>query len=141
MLFFAVLESIIIPIPVDPLLIATVLARPKNWIKLVAACTIASVIGGGLGWVIGVWLTVGVEQLLFYLPHAVATPEKFAAVQDGFMELGILLVFIGAFSSALQGHCSKRWRCRFWPHTLSCHLADWARTPVCHYCRYHPSPW
>ncbi len=98
MLFFAFLESIIIPIPVDPLLIATVLARPKNWIKLVAACTIASVIGGGLGWVIGVWLNLSVEQLLFYLPNAVATPEKFTAVQDGFMELGILLVFIGAFS-------------------------------------------
>jgi membrane protein YqaA with SNARE-associated domain len=98
MLLFAVLESIIIPIPVDPLLIATVLARPKNWIKLVAACTSASVIGGGLGWAIGVWLGVGVEQLLVYLPHAVAAPEKFTAVQDGFLEWGILLVFIGAFS-------------------------------------------
>ena len=98
MLLFAVLESIIIPIPVDPLLIATVLARPKNWIKLVAACTIASVIGGGLGWAIGVWLGVGVEQLLVYLPHAVAAPEKFTAVQDGFLKWGILLVFIGAFS-------------------------------------------
>jgi membrane protein YqaA with SNARE-associated domain len=98
MLLFAILESIIIPIPVDPLLIATVLARPKNWIKLVAACTSASVIGGGLGWAIGVWLGVGVEQLLVYLPHAVAAPEKFTAVHDGFLEWGILLVFIGAFS-------------------------------------------
>ena len=98
MLLFAVLESIIIPIPVDPLLIATVLARPKNWIKLVAACTSASVIGGGLGWAIGVWLGVGVEQLIVYLPHAVAAPEKFTVVQDGFLEWGILLVFIGAFS-------------------------------------------
>ena len=98
MMLFAVLESIIIPIPVDPLLIATVLARPKNWIKLVAACTSASVIGGGLGWAIGVWLGVGVEQLLVYLPHAVAAPEKFTAVQGGFLEWGILLVFIGAFS-------------------------------------------
>ncbi len=98
MLLFAILESIIIPIPVDPLLIATVLARPKNWIKLMAACTSASVIGGGLGWAIGVWLGVGVEQLLVYLPHAVAAPEKFTAVQDGFLKWGILLVFIGAFS-------------------------------------------
>ena len=98
MLLFAVLESIIIPIPVDPLLIATVLARPKNWIKLVAACTIASVIGGCLGWLIGVWLGVGVEQLFTYLPHVVAAPEKFTKVQDEFMKWGILLVFIGAFS-------------------------------------------
>ena len=98
MLLFAILESIIIPIPVDPLLIATVLARPKNWIKLMAACTSASVIGGGLGWAIGVWLGAGVEQLLVYLPHTVAAPDKFTAVQDGFLEWGILLVFIGAFS-------------------------------------------
>mgnify|MGYP001161105567 FL=1 len=98
MLVFAVLESIIIPIPVDPLLIATVLARPKNWVKLVTACTIASVVGGGLGWAIGVWLGVGVEQLLVHLPHAVAAPDKFSVVQNGFLEWGILLVFIGAFS-------------------------------------------
>ena len=98
MLLFAVLESIIIPIPVDPLLIATVLARPKKWIKLVSACTIASVIGGGFGWALGVWLGLGAEQFLVHLPHAVAAPEKFAAVQDGFLEWGILLIFIGAFS-------------------------------------------
>ena len=98
MLVFAVLESIIIPIPVDPLLIATVLARPKNWVKLVTACTMGSVVGGGLGWTIGVWLGGGVEQLLIHLPHAVAAPGKFAAVQNGFLEWGILLVFIGAFS-------------------------------------------
>ena len=98
MLLFAVLESIIIPIPVDPLLVATVLARPKNWIRLVAACTIASVVGGSVGWQIGVWLGTNVELLLIYLPDVVAAPEKFVTVQKGFVELGILLVFIGAFS-------------------------------------------
>ena len=48
MLLFAVLESIIIPIPVDPLLVAIVLARPAKWIRLSLGCTLASVIGGGL---------------------------------------------------------------------------------------------
>ena len=98
MLLFAVLESIIIPIPVDPLLIATVLARPKKWIRLVTACTLASVVGGGMGWWIGQWLGVGVEELLVHLPHAVAGPAKFAAVQQGFLQWGMVLVFIGAFS-------------------------------------------
>ena len=37
MWLFAVLESIIIPIPVDPLLVATVLARPAAWIRRSAA--------------------------------------------------------------------------------------------------------
>lgn len=98
MLLFAVLESIIIPIPVDPLLVATVLARPKSYLRLTIGCTLASVIGGGIGWVIGGVLGVGIDQILAMLPHTIAAPEKFAAVQDGFVEFGLLLVFIGAFT-------------------------------------------
>ena len=98
MWLFAVLESIIIPIPVDPLLVATVLARPSSWIRLTAGCTIASVVGGGLGWAIGAVLGVGIEQVLAVLPAAVAAPEKFAAVQDGFVTFGSVRVCIGAFT-------------------------------------------
>lgn len=98
MLLFAVLESIIIPIPVDPLLVATVLARPPRWVRLALYCTVASVVGGCLGWAIGAFLEIGVEQILALLPHALAAPAAFEAVQDGFVEWGILIVFIGAFS-------------------------------------------
>ena len=98
MLLFAVLESIIIPIPVDPLLVATVLARPAKWIRLTAGCTIASVIGGGIGGAVGGVLGIGIEEILTMMPQAVAAPAKFAAVQDGFVEFGMLLVFIGAFT-------------------------------------------
>lgn len=98
MLLFAVLESIIIPIPVDPLLVATVLARPAKWIRLSLGCTLASVIGGGIGWALGGLLGVGIDQILAALPTAIAAPEKFVAVQAGFVEFGILLVFIGAFT-------------------------------------------
>ncbi|MDB3891935.1 hypothetical protein N9368_02345 [Alphaproteobacteria bacterium] len=98
MLLFALLESIIIPIPVDPLLVATVLARPAKWVRLALYCTLASTIGGGIGWIIGAALGVGVDQILALLPHSLVAPSAFAAVQDGFVEWGILLVFIGAFS-------------------------------------------
>ena len=98
MMLFAVLESIIIPIPVDPLLVATVLARPARWVRLTAGCTIASVIGGGIGWALGGVLGVGIEEILAMLPAAIAAPEKFTAVQAGFVEFGMLLVFIGAFT-------------------------------------------
>ena len=90
MWLFAVLESIIIPIPVDPLLVATVLARPAAWIRLTAGCTIASIIGGGLGWALGAVLGVGIERILEMLPHVIAAPEKFAAVQDGFITLSLI---------------------------------------------------
>ena len=98
MMLFAVLESVIIPIPVDPLLAATVLARPARWVRLTAGCTIASVIGGGIGWALGGVLGVGIEEILAMLPAAIAAPEKFTAVQAGFVEFGMLLVFIGAFT-------------------------------------------
>lgn len=98
MLLFAVLESIIIPIPVDPLLVATVLARPAKWIRLSLGCTLASVIGGGIGWALGGLLGVSIDQILPALPAAIAAAEKFEAVQAGFVEFGILLVFIGAFT-------------------------------------------
>ena len=57
-----------------------------------------ALVGGGLGWALGAVLGVGIEQVLAVLPAAVAAPEKFAAVQDGFVTFGILLVFIGAFT-------------------------------------------
>ena len=98
MMLFAVLESVIIPIPVDPLLVATVLARPARWMRLTAGCTIASVIGGGIGWALGGVLGVGIVGILGMLPAAIAAPEKFTAVQAGFVEFGMLLVFIGAFT-------------------------------------------
>ena len=98
MMLFAVLESVIIPIPVDPLLVATVLARPARWVRLTAGCTIASVIGGGIGWTLGSVLGVGIVGILGMLPAAIAAPEKFTAVQAGFVEFGMLLVFIGAFT-------------------------------------------
>ena len=49
MLLYSALESIIIPIPVDPLLVAVVLAKPNQWRRIAFTCTIASVIGGAGG--------------------------------------------------------------------------------------------
>jgi len=98
MWLFAVLESIIIPIPVDPLLVATVLARPALWIRLTAGCIVASVVGGGIGWLLGGVAGIGIEEIVTLLPPAIAAPEKFTAVQDGFVKFGMLLVFIGAFT-------------------------------------------
>ena len=54
---FAALESIIIPIPADPLLVATVLARPKRWRQLALGCTMASVMGGVCGWALGTFFS------------------------------------------------------------------------------------
>ena len=98
MYVFAVLESIIIPVPVDPLLVATVLARPARWRQLAIGCTIASVIGGFGGWAIGRFFSLHIHDWLAVLPAKLAAPAAFAAVETGFAEFGIFLVFLGAFS-------------------------------------------
>jgi len=98
MYLFAALESIIIPVPVDPLLVATVLARPARWRQLTIGCTAASVIGGVGGWAIGAYFSAHIHDWLALLPAKLAAPAAFMAVETGFAEFGIFLVFLGAFS-------------------------------------------
>ena len=95
---FSFFESIIIPIPTDPLLAACTLAKPDKWIKIALFCALASVAGGGVGWMLGAFATDYVMQLVSMLPHAVMNEDKFAAVAEGFQKLGLPLVLIGAFT-------------------------------------------
>ena len=95
---FTALESIIIPIPADPLLIATVLARPNRWRQLAFGYTMASVIGGVVGWVLGRFFSFYLYDWLSAMPAGLAVPSAFSAVEAGFSEFGIFLVFLGAFS-------------------------------------------
>jgi membrane protein YqaA with SNARE-associated domain len=98
MLLYSALESIIIPIPVDPLLVAVVLAKSNQWRRIAFACTVASVIGGAGGWALGAYLGLHIHTIIDSLPVALAAPSAFAAVEAGFAEFGFVLVFLGAFS-------------------------------------------
>ena len=98
MLLYSALESIIIPIPVDPLLVAVVLAKSNQWRRIAFTCTVASVIGGAGGWALGAYLGLHIHTLIESLPVALAAPSAFAAVEAGFAEFGLVLVFLGAFS-------------------------------------------
>ena len=92
------LESVIFPIPVDPLLAACVYARSEQWVRIGVLTTIWSVIGGTIGWYLGFAVQDFVADMLQLLPHQIAGPEKFSAVSAAFAELGIILVLIGAFT-------------------------------------------
>ncbi len=95
---FSFFESIIIPIPTDPLLMACTHAKPDMWRKIALYCALASVAGGGVGWYLGAFSADYVMALVDALPHAVMNEEKFAAVAEGFTKLGLPLVLIGAFT-------------------------------------------
>lgn len=95
---FSALESIIIPIPVDPYLAACVLARSKDWIRISLLTALASVIGGGVGWYLGFALQDIVAQMAMLLPERIAGEAVFSSVSAAFAELGIMLILIGAFT-------------------------------------------
>ena len=64
----ALVESSVFPIPPDVLLIAIVAASPRLWVRSAALCTIGSVVGAGVGYVIGTafMATLGQRIVEFY---------------------------------------------------------------------------
>ena len=93
-----VLESVVFPIPVDPLLAACVYARSDKWISIGILTALCSVVGGVVGWYLGFAVQNFVSDMLQLLPNQIAGPEKFSDVSAAFEKLGIILVLVGAFT-------------------------------------------
>ena len=90
-------ESSFFPVPPDVLLIAMAVGRPKRALYFAAVCTLGSVLGGMLGYGIGLGLWSSVDQLFYtYVPGFSA--EAFARVQELYREWGITIVFTAGFS-------------------------------------------
>ena len=101
-------ESSFFPIPPDVLLIALGAERPKRSYYYALICSIASVLGGMLGYMIGsfLWYTAtedgsmtysGLAQAFFhYIPGV--TPEKFEHVKELFDEWNFWVVFTAGFT-------------------------------------------
>ncbi len=91
----AFIESSVFPIPPDVLLIPMVLAaRDRAW-RYAAVCTIASVLGGMLGYAIGMFLFESAGQpLLEFYGYA----DKFDAFRGRYNEWGAWIVFIAGLT-------------------------------------------
>jgi membrane protein YqaA with SNARE-associated domain len=68
--FVSFLESSVFPIPPDVVLAPMVLARPEKAYTYAGICTVASVLGGILGYAIGYFLSDLGESLLTLMGHA-----------------------------------------------------------------------
>ena len=88
-------ESSFFPIPPDVLLIALALSVPAKAFRFAAWCTLASVLGGLFGYLIGYALWSTFEP---YLIPRVFSAESFAYVTGQYNEYGFLAVFIAAFT-------------------------------------------
>ena len=85
----AFIESSVFPIPPHLLLIPMVLATPTRAWRIAAVCTIASVLGGLLGYAIGYYLfdLIGQPIVSFY-----GLEDQFARFRDSYNEWGAWIV-------------------------------------------------
>ena len=63
-------EASFFPIPPDVMMAPMILARPDKAYRIALICSIASVLGGALGWCIGYFLTDVGQALMRLLGHA-----------------------------------------------------------------------
>jgi membrane protein YqaA with SNARE-associated domain len=84
-------ESSVFPIPPDVLLAPMTLANPKRAWSFALICTIASVLGGILGYAIGALLFNTVGQ---WLIHLYGYGDRMAALKEAYARWGALVILL-----------------------------------------------
>lgn len=84
-------ESSFFPLPPDVLLVPMILAQPRRAWLIAAVCTIASVIGGYVGYGIGFFLFNALGRPLLEFYHAM---DKYEAFKAAFAEWGAWIIVI-----------------------------------------------
>ncbi len=87
-------ESSFFPIPPDVMLAPMALARPERAWRLAALTTVASVLGGLFGYLIGHYAFTFIEPWI----QRVGYTEAYQHAQDWFREWGFWAIFIAAFT-------------------------------------------
>lgn len=84
-------ESSVFPIPADVIFVPMVLARPQAAWRLALIATVASVLGGVLGWLIGHYAFEALARPLLELYGKMAAFEALKAQTGGAVILGLLV--------------------------------------------------
>ncbi|GBR52135.1 alkaline phosphatase [Neokomagataea thailandica NBRC 106555] len=89
LIVIAAAEAFIFPIPVDVMLIPMLLANRERALQLAGLCTLASVAGGVLGWVLGAFLMQHIGEPIAHFYHA---EQKVSALEALFRQYGIWII-------------------------------------------------
>ncbi len=90
-------ESSFFPIPPDPLLIALTLGEQKKAYRFAAWCSVASVLGGAAGYLIGATIWSVVDSF-FYAWVPSFTPQSFERVGGLYEQYNFWVVFTAGFT-------------------------------------------
>jgi len=92
-------ESSFFPVPPDVLLAPLTLGAPKKWLKFALSCSIASILGGILGYCIGMFIWQLISGWVFvHLAWTGLTVENFAKFQGWYDKWDFGIVFTCGFT-------------------------------------------
>jgi membrane protein YqaA with SNARE-associated domain len=90
-------ESSFFPVPPDVLLSALCFSRPRRWLRYALICSLASVLGGILGWYIGLAFWELTRD--FFFSHVPGFSERvFNLVGEKYRENAFLAILTAAFT-------------------------------------------
>lgn len=87
-------ESSFFPIPPDVMLMPMALAQPNKAFRFAFITTMASILGGIFGYLIGYWMLDAIWPLLESINYV----EKYQRIEGFFSEYGFWIVFLAGFS-------------------------------------------
>lgn len=91
----ALAEASFFPVPPDVLLMAMALGTPRKSLRYAGICTVGSVLGGVLGYAIGMFFFEAVGEPILEFYHYT---EQFHQLSAGFGEHGFLFIFVAALT-------------------------------------------
>ena len=89
LIIIAMAEASVFPIPVDLMLVPMILTRQDRAWFLATVCTVSSVIGGVIGWLLGAFLMKHIGMPIAHFYHA---DGRILALEDLFRRYGIWII-------------------------------------------------
>ncbi len=92
---FSFIEAIIFPIPPDPLLIAMVFNKPKLWVRFATITVVATLLGGVVGYIVGVGFFETIGEWLIETYHL---QDEYEVLSNNFQNNSFVAVLTAAMT-------------------------------------------
>ena len=104
--FLSLAEASFFPVPPDPLLIALTMGNHKRWVRFATICSIGSIVGGMLGYLIGyaAFEVIGAKILSLIASISGSNPDQMLEVaRFWFNEKQVAGMKVGAWAVGIAG--------------------------------------